>query len=295
MALWVVRIGALVSLPLIALACVANDWHPLRAVRNAVLLSVPFAVVLAYLASPAHSKRVGWGLLLAAATATVALLLFVLVGPSLLGGDLGGPATGALWLFPLAQLAILGAALRARRAFPSQALRRSSRVLVALSGLVYLVLVAAALGPSFEHPPYIGNDSYARGEVRSLVSAEAAFSSSTGSFGTLRCIAAPSACVRDFPVELSFGDQSGKLAENDIRRGYRFELHGVPAPGEFEGALREFAYVAVPLDTRGFPGWRRTGIRGYCGDATGRICYTQDGSPPPVVDGRCGEPCRDLQ
>ena len=31
----------------------------------------------------------------------------------------------------------------------------------------------------------------------------------------------------------------------------------------------------------------RTGVLGFCGDKTGRICFTRDGTAPRVVDGRC--------
>jgi len=44
-----------------------------------------------------------------------------------------------------------------------------------------------------------------------------------------------------------------------------------------------FAYVATPEN------WRKTGVRGFCGDATARICFTRDGIAPHVVDGRCPE------
>jgi hypothetical protein len=46
-----------------------------------------------------------------------------------------------------------------------------------------------------------------------------------------------------------------------------------------------FAYVAVPV-ARG-----KTGVRSFCGDATGRICYTTTGVIVPEL-GVCPADCR---
>lgn len=37
-----------------------------------------------------------------------------------------------------------------------------------------------------------------------------------------------------------------------------------------------------------------TGIHGFCGDASGRVCYTDGGAEPTVTAGRCAPSCRDL-
>jgi hypothetical protein len=34
-----------------------------------------------------------------------------------------------------------------------------------------------------------------------------------------------------------------------------------------------------------------TGVRAFCGDSTGRICFTADGSEPEVVNGSCSPDC----
>jgi hypothetical protein len=70
-------------------------------------------------------------------------------------------------------------------------------------------------------------------------------------------------------------------AREQERFGYRFALHRGPG-------AETFAYVAVPI----LPG--RTGFRGFCGDDSGRICVTEDGTTPPLREGRCGGACRPL-
>jgi hypothetical protein len=56
-----------------------------------------------------------------------------------------------------------------------------------------------------------------------------------------------------------------------------------------EGTLKSFAIVAVPVAPS------KTGNRGFCGDSTGRICTTSDGSAPPVQDGLCPSGCMELE
>ena len=291
-ALWVVALGALVSIPILVLACVAADWKPVRALVHGLILSAPYLGVLWCLASRTPRGR-ALGVALALVSAVLALLVIFLVTPSTLREDVGRLGVTALWLFPVTQLVVLIAAWWARRSFPPVA--NGNRSLILLSCLGYFVALAVVFMPSFERPPSSYNDSLAASQVRTVQSYQWAHEGASGHFGTLACLASPSECGFDIlplPPEMAGGIR--EIAENEVRRGYRFTLHGVPVPG-MEGALSAFAYTGVPLDTSSFPGWRRTGVRSYCGDSTGRICVVEDGSTPPVKDGRCGNPCRDVQ
>ena len=54
-------------------------------------------------------------------------------------------------------------------------------------------------------------------------------------------------------------------------------------------SLKSYAYLAVPLT------FGRTGNRAFCGDGTGRICYTTGGSAPQIEKGSCAAACAVMQ
>lgn len=106
--------------------------------------------------------------------------------------------------------------------------------------------------------------------------------------GSLDCLETPSECLPRYPRR----DESllrPALVALPSRKGYirRFVRGETVAPEEIRSAsasptsVRTWAYVASPER----PG--ETGVRGFCGDDTGRICFTADGSSPKVENGRC--------
>jgi hypothetical protein len=113
-------------------------------------------------------------------------------------------------------------------------------------------------------------------DVRTIMAAEAAYRArSGGTFGELRCLARPAACI---PGSKEAPFVAAGLAGLADKTGYRRRFY----PGaKANGGLASFAYTAVPVT----PG--ETGTRGFCGDDTGRICFTADGTEPPVVNARC--------
>ncbi len=49
-------------------------------------------------------------------------------------------------------------------------------------------------------------------------------------------------------------------------------------------SIAGFAYLAVPAARN------QTGLRAFCGDSSGIICYTGDGSTPGITnDGQCDQ------
>jgi hypothetical protein len=145
-------------------------------------------------------------------------------------------------------------------------------------------------------PPPNHNESATLGDMRTLMSAEAAYQAASGGYyGPPECLVAPPTCLHGYPVNLpTFLDS--QLASRMPKSGYRRAFHpGAPAPPPADGkpgakgGLVSYAYVAVPLR----PGL--SGVRGFCGDSTGRICFTVDGSAPPVTDGLCDPQCADLR
>ena len=123
------------------------------------------------------------------------------------------------------------------------------------------------------------------GDTRSVISAEVAYASTTadGSYGELRCLAEPATCTPGSKYTSMLPKELASLAD---KTGYRRKFHAGPRT---KGGFSAFAYTAVPVK----PG--ETGVRGFCGDDTGRICFTSDGSEPPVLNGRCAPPCQELK
>ncbi len=143
------------------------------------------------------------------------------------------------------------------------------------AGLIVMVavigIVAAIAIPSLLRARVAANESATMGDIRSVITAEAAYGQAGGgAYGTLECLQGPRRCLPGYqgPAFLS-PDQAASQ-----KSGYRRTLH-----------LREdrgsFAYLAVPLA----PG--QTGVRGFCRDARGVVCFTRDGKTPRVASGQC--------
>jgi hypothetical protein len=133
-------------------------------------------------------------------------------------------------------------------------------------------------------------------DIRNVQSAQAAYRNVNGGFvdARLECLVQPSTCLRGYPAGgRAFLDASqAALGE---KGGYRHSFHPGPPPDEIPlrgsaTSARSFAYVAAPIE----PG--QTGVRGFCGDSSGHLCFTADGSPPPLLaDGTCDiQACRRL-
>ena len=155
-------------------------------------------------------------------------------------------------------------------------------------------IVAAIAIPSLLRARVSANEAAAIGDVRTVISAEAAYNSANcGTYGRLECLSNPrgSGCIADYPAgSPTFLDAT--LTSAHHKSGYARAFHPgaeVPrtqGPGCAGGTgLESFAYTAEP-EKHG-----QTGVRAFCGDDTGRLCFTNSGSAPPVTNGRCAEDC----
>jgi type IV pilus assembly protein PilA len=154
----------------------------------------------------------------------------------------------------------------------------------------FVGILAAIAIPSLLRARVSANEAMAIRDIRSVIEAEASYQSSNGGFfGALECLSAPSSCKANYQGS-TFLEPA--LARTGLKGGYLRSFHPGPASaasGVARSSLRAWAYVALPAE-RG-----RTGVRAFCGDATGRICYTAQGTMPTVVDGVCPAGCEDLQ
>jgi type II secretory pathway pseudopilin PulG len=156
-----------------------------------------------------------------------------------------------------------------------------------------LGIVAAIAIPSFLRARVSANEAAAIGDVRTVISAQAHYQTINGGyFGPIECLAAPGRCVPSYsgPPLLP-----ADLAAAVSKQGYRRTFHAGPVAGGTlpagvsPSSLTSFAYVAVPVTAA------QTGVRSFCGDATGRICYEKHGSEIRVVGGVCPDDCESLR
>ncbi|MCG6922586.1 MAG: hypothetical protein LJF15_16090 [Acidobacteria bacterium] len=151
-----------------------------------------------------------------------------------------------------------------------------------LGGLLSLPLFAATR----HHPAR--SESSVIGDIRTVISAQAAYGAQNGGYadGALGCLVRPSSCIPGYG-----GDQASLLdapiATLVEKRGYTRSFHPGPRPDQIPSSssptsVTTWAYTAVPVD----PGY--TGVRGFCGDSNGDLCFTVDGTAPPLrADGTC--------
>ena len=155
-------------------------------------------------------------------------------------------------------------------------------------------IIAAIAIPSLLRARTSANEAATIGDIRTVVSAEAAYqSSSNGWYGPPECLARPAECIPAYDGPTFLDPQMASLA---VKSGYRRAFHGRPAMSAgADGsappprALEGWAYVADPVT----PG--QTGVRSFCGDASGRICAVPSG-PIDASGGECPPPpsCPDL-
>lgn len=156
-----------------------------------------------------------------------------------------------------------------------------------------LGIVAAIAIPSFLRARVAANESAAIGDIRAVISAQVQYQTINGGyFGPIECLAAPGRCLPSYSGETLL---PAELAAAVSKQGYKRTFHAGPAaggtlpPSVSRSSLMSFAYVAVPLTAS------QTGVRSFCGDATGRICYKKDGSEIEVVQGVCPDDCESLR
>jgi hypothetical protein len=223
----------------------------------------------------------------------LALLLAALAGGSMLWAldsyPLGhprqrGPALAGTALAAAALVLGVRAHSRASRP-PEDAAGRQAAALAlfaALAGLFSLPLVAA----TGHHPGR--SEGAVIEDIRTVVSSQAAYGARNGGYpdGTLACLARPSSCMPGYQPGAS-GYLDEELASLAERKGYERFFHPGPPPDRIPPAssptsVTTWAYVAVPVD----PGY--TGVRGFCGDSNGDLCFTPDGTAPTLrSDGTC--------
>jgi type IV pilus assembly protein PilA len=159
--------------------------------------------------------------------------------------------------------------------------------------LIELLIVVAIIGiiaaiaiPSLLRARVSANESATIGDIRTVISAQAAYQSSNAGFydGKLTCLVKPSGgCIPSYPSNApTFIDS--QIAAATAKSGYnRSWLAGaVPAPLPLTASptsTAAYVYGAIPSSIG------QTGVRGFMGDSSGLLCYTPSGVMPGTVAG----------
>jgi prepilin-type N-terminal cleavage/methylation domain-containing protein len=159
--------------------------------------------------------------------------------------------------------------------------------------LIELLIVVAIIGiiaaiaiPSLLRARVSANEAATVGDIRTLISAQAAYQSSNAAFyeGKLSCMVKPSAgCIPSYPTNgPTFLDS--QIASQQAKSGYSrsFNPSAVPAPLPPTASATSaagYVYGTTPVSVG------QTGVRGFMGDASGLLCYTPSGAMPGQVAG----------
>jgi type IV pilus assembly protein PilA len=149
--------------------------------------------------------------------------------------------------------------------------------------LIELLIVVAIIGiiaaiaiPSLLRARVSANEAGTIGDVRSIISAQAAFqSAANGWYAPITCLNSPSGCINNYPTNApTFADST--MAAMTPKSGYnRTFINGLPPnpmPSTLTGVLDGFCYGATPSTQN------QTGVRGFGGDASGRVCQNVTGA-----------------
>jgi prepilin-type N-terminal cleavage/methylation domain-containing protein len=151
--------------------------------------------------------------------------------------------------------------------------------------LIELLIVVAIIGiiaaiaiPSLLRARVAANEAATLGDMRTLISAQAAYQSANSGLydGNLSCLVDPdNGCIPSYPTNApTFLDS--QLAAQSSKSGYNRSFQPGPAPGIIPPTASNssrvtYRYDATPVNIG------QTGVRGFATDSSGRICFTNDG------------------
>jgi prepilin-type N-terminal cleavage/methylation domain-containing protein len=154
--------------------------------------------------------------------------------------------------------------------------------------LIELLIVVAIIGiiaaiaiPSLLRARVSANESATIGDIRTVISAEAAYQSSNAGFydSNLGCLVAPTPCITTYNaaaptfLDSQVGALTAKSGYNRSIPSFAVAPAPIP-PGASATSTGGVVYGAVPSSIN------KTGVRGFAGDTSGVICTTGDGTMP---------------
>jgi len=153
--------------------------------------------------------------------------------------------------------------------------------------LIELLIVVAIIGiiaaiaiPSLLRARVSANESATIGDIRTVISAQAAYSTANGGLyeSDFDCLANPFTCIPQYaPGSPTFTDS--QIAGLQQKSGYNRTAISAPKPavlgiGQSASSTPAYSYLASPLALG------QTGVRGFGGDSSGTLCFTNTGAEP---------------
>jgi prepilin-type N-terminal cleavage/methylation domain-containing protein len=172
--------------------------------------------------------------------------------------------------------------------------------------LIELLIVVAIIGiiaaiaiPSLLRARVSANESATIGDIRTVISGQAAYQSANGGwYDQITCLTGPPiTCIPQYPATgPTFLDSA--IASLAPKSGYiRTFLPGPVPAGVTLGVTTSassrssYAYLATPVNNG------QTGVRGFGGDSSGVLCFSPQGTVPGTLNGALvfGPDCNVLQ
>jgi type IV pilus assembly protein PilA len=158
--------------------------------------------------------------------------------------------------------------------------------------LIELLIVVAIIGiiaaiaiPSLLRARVSANEAATIGDIRTVISAQAAYQSANGGWydGNFICLNAPfTSCIPNYPANSpTFLDS--QLASLFSKSGYDRTFGRGTAPGNIATGISSptsatsYVYEASPTSQG------QTGVRGFGGDSSGILCFSTNGTLPATT------------
>lgn len=184
-----------------------------------------------------------------------------------------------------------GVAAPAKKGLSTMAIVLIVVAVVGVLAVVAIGVLAALAIPSLRRARTSANESMAIGNLRTIISAEAAYQTVNGGFYDLpTCLHAPAPCLGANAPGTTFLDPASVVFDEQ-KSGYVLRFHAGPAAADASAvspsSVQSFAVTASPASAQ-------TGVRHFCGDSRGIVCVMA-ASSRTIEDGGCPESCEPLR